>query len=261
MLTRRHFENPDFLSSDTAFFLSFSAFPASKRTMGQIIDRVCVFIATAALCVAPISTAAAGKHADSASRDVPHAMAEKIPVAGVGNFGEVTPTLFRGAQPSERGFESLAKMGVSIVVDLREGDQVQREQKEVTALGMKFVAISWNCTEPKDEYFSKFLSLLRNNPGKKVFVHCHAGVDRTGMMIASYRMAEQGWTSEESMREMKTFGYSMFHQVMCHALKGYEDKFPAVVSNNPAFQPTQVAQKTNTSGPASSVVAAVTPKR
>ena len=229
--------------------------------MGQVVNRVFAFIAMAALCVGPISTAAAGKHTDSASRDVPHAIAEKISVAGVGNFGEVTPTLFRGAQPSERGFESLAKMGVAIVVDLREGDQVQREQKEVRALGMKFVAISWNCTEPKDEYFSKFLSLLRNNPGKKVFVHCHAGVDRTGMMIASYRMAEQGWTSDESMREMKTFGYSMFHQVMCHALKGYEDKFPAVVSNNPAFQRTQVAQKTNASAPVSASLATTTPKQ
>ncbi|MGH9734576.1 MAG: fused DSP-PTPase phosphatase/NAD kinase-like protein [Candidatus Acidiferrales bacterium] len=229
--------------------------------MRRIFNRVSVLVATVALCLGPISNAAGTKHADSESRDVPHAIAKKISVPGVGNLGEVTPTLFRGAQPSERGFESLAKMGIAIVVDLREGGQVQREQEEVTALGMKFVAISWNCTEPKDEYFSKFLTLLRDNPGKKVFVHCHAGVDRTGMMIASYRMAEQGWTSDESMREMKTFGYSMFHQMMCHALEGYEDKFPTVVSNNPVFQTTQVAQKANTSTPVSATLATITPKQ
>lgn len=142
------------------------------------------------------------------------------------------------------------------------------EEKEVTALGMKFVAISWNCTEPKDEYFAKFLSLLRDNPGKKVFVHCHAGVDRTGMMVASYRMAEQGWTSQESMREMKDFGYRMLHPVLCHALESYESGFPSVVSANAnmAFHTVAVAQrpspqKTTAAATASSNVATVVPPR
>lgn len=218
------------------------------ENMRQIHHRVCAFVALAALCLGPISSAAADQRPDSESRDVPHVVAEKTRVTGVANFGEVTPTLFRGAQPTERGFENLSKMGIAIIVDLREGSEVQREEREVTALGMKFVAISWNCTQPRDEYFAKFLSVLRNNPDKKVFVHCHAGVDRTGMMIASYRMAEQGWTSEESMREMKMFGYSMFHQVMCHALESYEYKFPSVVRANAAFQTGPVAQKTDTAG-------------
>ena len=216
--------------------------------MGYIrnrVCRVCAVVAATALCLGPISTAAAGKHGDADSRDIPRTIAQRARVPGVSNFGEVTPTLFRGAQPTERGFENLSKMGVAIVVDLREGGEVQREEKEVTALGMKFVAISWNCTEPKDAYFAKFLTLLRDNPDKKVFVHCHAGVDRTGMMVASYRMAEQGWTSEESMREMKDFGYRMFHPVMCHALEGYESSFPSVVSTDVAFHAVAVAQKSN----------------
>ncbi|HTU32493.1 MAG TPA: dual specificity protein phosphatase family protein [Candidatus Acidoferrum sp.] len=189
-------------------------------------------------------------------------MAERVRVPGVANFGEVTPTLFRGAQPTERGFENLSKMGVAIIVDLREGNQVQREQREVTALGMKFAAISWNCTEPRDEYFAKFLTLLRDNPGKKVFVHCHAGVDRTGMMIASYRMAQQGWTSEESMTEMRDFGYRMLHPVMCHALESYESNFPSVVSANAAFHVAPLAQKAVTTVAVSSNPATpVSPKQ
>src|ERR1700674_4563980 len=41
-------------------------------------------------------------------------MRENLP-----NFGEATTTLYRGGQPSKRGFRILAKMGVNIVVDLR----------------------------------------------------------------------------------------------------------------------------------------------
>jgi tyrosine-protein phosphatase SIW14 len=148
----------------------------------------------------------------------------------------VTPNLYRGAQPSVRGFESLSKMGVNVVVDLREGNEGDVEEKIVTKDGMKFVGIPWRCTDPKDEYFAKFLTVLRDNPDKKVFVHCHVGVDRTGMMIAAYRMSEQGWTAEEALREMKSFGFSSFHQFLCSGLEAYELRFPTVVSSSPAFQ-------------------------
>lgn len=245
-----------------------SSLSASNRHMTRISRKpmtgiLCAVVAAVALCLAPADAAGAGKHpdtksADTPSRDVPHAAAQKIRVPGVANFGEVTPTLFRGAQPTERGFENLSKMGIAIVVDLREGGEVQREEKEVTANGMKFVAISWNCRDPKDEYFAKFLTLLRENPGKKVFVHCHAGVDRTGMMIASYRMADQGWTAEESLQEMKSFGLSMFHRVICSPIESYEAKFPSVLSTNAAFQ---FAQKAAAAAPPSATVATAVPPK
>src|SRR6266853_3933025 len=55
------------------------------------------------------------------------------------NFGEATTTLYRGGQPSKRGFRILAKMGINIVVDLR-GSR-ESERKIVTHLGMQYVAL------------------------------------------------------------------------------------------------------------------------
>ena len=165
-----------------------------------------------------------------------HAIAQKVAVAGVPNFGQVTPTLYRGAQPTTQGFENLSKMGIHIVVDLRDGNEGKYEEKVVTKVGMQFVSIPWNCTQPKDAYFAKFVAVLRDNPDKKVFVHCHIGVDRTGMMIAAYRMSEQGWTADEALREMKAFGFSPFHRHMCYGLESYEQKFPTVVSSSLAFE-------------------------
>src|SRR4029077_19382394 len=125
-----------------------------------------MFIATRAQVPAPVTSATG------------HAFAQKLSLEGVPVFAQVTPTLYRGAQPTEEGFRNLADMGVTIVVDQR-GSRSEREQ--VTKLGMQYVAIPWHCPLPEDTVFARFLTLLRDNPDTKVFVHCLSGQDRTGM--------------------------------------------------------------------------------
>ncbi|HXM96043.1 MAG TPA: hypothetical protein VOA64_17615 [Candidatus Dormibacteraeota bacterium] len=151
------------------------------------------------------------------------------------NFGEATATLYHGGQPSKRGFGILAEMGVNMVVDLR-GSR-DKERKIVTHLGMQYVALPWHCWFPKDKIFAQFLTLLRKNPGKKIFVHCRLGDDRTGMMIASYRMAHEGWSAEKAEQEMEKFGFSFAHRrLICPGLSSYEEKFPQRFKTSPAFR-------------------------
>ena len=151
------------------------------------------------------------------------------------NFAKATTTLYRGGQPSEYGFHILAKMGINIVVDLR-GSR-DSERKIVTHLGMQYVALPWHCPFPRDKIFAQFLTLLRKNPGKKIFVHCRLGNDRTGMMIASYRMAQQGWSAEKAEKEMEKFGFSFTHRrLICPGLSSYEENFPQRFKTSPAFQ-------------------------
>ena len=59
------------------------------------------------------------------------------------------------------------------------------------------------------------------------------GDDRTGMMIAAYRMAVEGWTAEEARKEMNAFG---FHNVICASLVGYEKSFPERLKKSSAFK-------------------------
>src|SRR6202158_3669455 len=160
---------------------------------------------------------------------------EKRRVNGIGNFGEVTPRLYRGAQPNKRGYAALAKMGVDIVVDTR-GNRTKSEGKEVRRHGMQYVAIPWHCPFPKDETFARFLKLLRENPDKKVFVHCRLGDDRTGMMVAAYRMADEGWTANEAMLEMQHFGCTRAHHFICPRLAPYEQSFPKRLKSDPELE-------------------------
>jgi protein tyrosine phosphatase (PTP) superfamily phosphohydrolase (DUF442 family) len=164
-----------------------------------------------------------------------HAMARKILLKGVGHFAEITPTLYRGSQPTHDGFKELAKMGIQIVVDVR-GTKRDGERKQVRKFGMEYVSIPWHCPFPKDEVFARFLKLLRDNPGKRVFVHCRLGDDRDGMMIASYRMAIEAWSAEEAMREMQTFGFTRAHHFICPGLARYEKHFPEHLKKNPIFK-------------------------
>jgi protein tyrosine phosphatase (PTP) superfamily phosphohydrolase (DUF442 family) len=190
-----------------------------------------MFIATRAQVPAPVINATV------------HAFAQKLSLEGVPVFAQVTPTLYRGAQPTEEGFRNLAAMGVKIVVDQR-GSRSEREQ--VTKLGMQYVAIPWHCPFPEDTIFARFLTLLRDNPGAKVFVHCLTGQDRTGMQIAAYRMAEQGWTAEEANQEMEAFGFSRSHHWRCPGLSSYEDRFPQRFQDSPAFKDLRASESSST---------------
>ena len=171
--------------------------------------------------------------ADSATPEA-HRPTAKLKLRGVQQFGEVTRTLYRGAQPTKEGFANLRKLGINIVVDLR-GNR-SSERRIVNALGMTYVPLPWRCYSPHDQHFARFLALVRANPDKKVFVHCRVGDDRTGMDIAAYRMAEQGWTAEEARKEMTVFGVNWFHNTICPRLGSYEKHFPERWQTSPAFR-------------------------
>jgi len=193
-----------------------------------------------------VGTGAGGQQ--SSCHAVPHSkhtFARKLKLSGVGDFAEVTPTLYRGSQPSHAGFESLAKMGIDIVVDVR-GMKRDRERREVGRLGMKYVAIPWHCPRPRDTVFARFLKIIKANPGKKVFVHCRLGDDRSGMMIAAYRMGLEGWSAHEAREEMEQFGFARSHHFICPGLARYERDFPEHLRRNPIFRGLRPGQAKDT---------------
>jgi tyrosine-protein phosphatase SIW14 len=210
-------------------------FGQSSFRIRCLTTRTVGTFASLALLVVTLSNSAAEYAEANASPSTQHSSPDKSMRENLPNFGEASTTLYRGGQPSKTGFHMLAKMGVNIVVDLR-GNR-DSERKIVTRLGMQYVAMPWQCSFPKDKVFAEFLTLLRKNPGKKVFVHCRLGDDRTAMMIASYRMAEEGWSAERAEKEMEKFGFSFAHRrLICPGLSSYEEDFPHHFKTSPAFR-------------------------
>jgi tyrosine-protein phosphatase SIW14 len=168
------------------------------------------------------------------------APAEKLKIAGVPNAGKISEALLRGAQPSAQGLGELKKLGVTTIVDLR-GNRgpVAWERAQAESLGMRFIDIpvsGWSA--PTNAQVAEFLKLFQQGNTQKVFVHCYYGKDRTGVMVAAYRMAQQNWTADQAAEEMYSFG---FHYHLYPAMKSYVRKFPATYAGDHTFAPLQQA--------------------
>jgi protein tyrosine/serine phosphatase len=163
------------------------------------------------------------------------ALAEKLVVPGISNFGKVSDSLYRGSQPRNAGYQELQRLGVSFVVDLRTSSAAQAaEQRTVEALGMQHVALPMSgFFGPSDEQVAAFLKLLRDNPEKKTFVHCYLGDDRTGALVATYRIAEDRWTVDQAYNEMVAFHFHRDLIFIGHYIKS----FPENLAKNPILGP------------------------
>lgn len=125
---------------------------------------------------------------------------------GVDYAALVAPGIYRGGQPDEEGIRWLRSVGVRTVVNLRHyhGDT---EGELVRAAGMDYVRIPLESTDaPESEQIAALLAVVRDPAARPVYVHCLHGVDRTGAMIAVYRMQEEGWTNSDALGEMEHFG-------------------------------------------------------
>jgi uncharacterized protein (TIGR01244 family) len=130
-----------------------------------------------------------------------------IEVTGVPNFHQTNEHVLRGGQPTADAWPGLAKLGVKTVIDLRRTDEhsTTEEAQAVTAAGMKYVNVPMQgVVAPSDDQVKRVLALL--NSDEPVFVHCHRGADRTGAVIACYRIAHDGWSSKQALNEAKSFG-------------------------------------------------------
>ena len=168
-------------------------------------------------------------------------------VEGIKNFHQVDQHVYRGAQPSDRGFASLANMGVKTIIDLREpGARSQNEQSVVTAAGMRYINVPMSgLTPPSDSEITKILGLLEDGSSGPVFVHCMRGADRTGAVIAAYRIDHDRWDNLRALSEAKEMGMSFFQLPRKSFILGFQ---PRVVEANSKATTAPAA------GPAADVV-------
>jgi protein tyrosine/serine phosphatase len=195
----------------------------------------------ACLCVVFSSFAWA---ADSSTRLEQPQNAEKLSVPGLKDLGKINDHLYRGAQPGEKGLKQLReKLDVDTIVDLRGEFKfilLSRERKQAKALGMEVVSIPGNgWSPPTDKEIAEFFALIQQRPQRHIFVHCWLGGDRVGDFIAAYRIAFNGWTADQAIREMHMFHFkSHWHP----AMEKYVRKFPERLATSPALAPYRHVQ-------------------
>lgn len=157
------------------------------------------------------------------------AMFQAEPIAGslgaetdrIPNLQEIAPGVFRGGRPSKRDLRWLQReKGLKTIVNLENRrSPVERERKWAADLGIEYIEspMHWD-REPSDEQVDAIHDLMNDPANHPIFIHCKHGQDRTGIVMALYRVFYQNWTPEAAYDEMVDIGFRRF-------LKALEDYY------------------------------------
>lgn len=152
------------------------------------------------------TTGGAGWAAETERR--PSEWAQPVHVEGLPNLHRVSGKLYRSAQPTAEGMQAAERLGIRTVVSLR---SKQRDARLAEGTDLLLRHVPMRAWDPHMPGAVAALSAIAVSPGP-VLVHCWHGADRTGMVVALYRMVEQGWTREAAIEEMLEGGYG-YHSI------------------------------------------------
>ena len=152
-------------------------------------------------------SAAYGAETSPANR--PAHWARSMQMEGVPNLHKISDSLYRSAQPSAAGMKNLKAMRIETVISLR---SFHSDHDEIGESGLAYEHLSMKAWHPEEEEAVRFLRIVTNPKQSPVLVHCQYGADRTGTMCALYRVAVQGWSKEEALKEMAQGGFG-FHGI------------------------------------------------
>ena len=141
---------------------------------------------------------------------------------GIPNLAEVNSHLYRGAQPTTQGIHTLRDERIRTIINLRmPGDVVPEEETEARACGIIYTNVplcGWSA--PTDAQVAQVLSLIETSPGA-VFIHCKYGCDRTGTIIACYRIKHDLWVNGRALKEAEDYGMSRWEPGMKHYIREF----------------------------------------
>lgn len=142
----------------------------------------------------------------------PAAWAQPVALPGVPNLHRVSANLYRSAQPTTEGMTNLVALGVKTVLNLR---NFHSDDDEIGGLALTARRIPINTWSIDSEDARKFLEIVADTNAAPLLVHCQHGADRTGSLVAIYRIVREGWTIDEALKEMREGGYG-YHTVWLH---------------------------------------------
>ncbi|HPD46971.1 MAG TPA: dual specificity protein phosphatase family protein [Anaerohalosphaeraceae bacterium] len=137
------------------------------------------------------------------------AVTQAVEMPGCPNLYKINDVLYRGAQPTAEGFANLESLGIKTVLNLRDAHS---DHDLLKGRNLKYVEIDMEAWDPEYDLVKQALQVIQNPDNHPVFVHCHHGADRTGTVIAAWRVAVDGWTKEQAIEEMVRGPYG-FHDI------------------------------------------------
>lgn len=131
-------------------------------------------------------------------------------VSSIPNFLKVTDHIYRGGRPLVNDLADLAnQLSIGTVINLENKEQmIQAEESEAKRLGISFISSPMSAqVTPSDSQVDEILNVLKDAKNFPIFIHCHHGQDRTGLIMGIYRVEVEGWNPEKAHQEMLQIGF------------------------------------------------------
>lgn len=138
----------------------------------------------------------------------PKAWAQRVPSATLQNLYKVDDDTYRSEQPTRRGFEEIRDKGIKTIIDLRFGHS---DAALIEGLDLVLIHVGMTAWDFSEDDIVRALKAIESAP-KPVLIHCQYGSDRTGVVMAMYRIVYLNWPKEEALAEMKEGGFG-FHWI------------------------------------------------
>lgn len=126
------------------------------------------------------------------------------------NFAQVTQNIYRGALPDADGYRALAeKLKVTRVCSIIEQERSEDMRRALSSGIEEWKHIPFSDRDaPAADKVKEWLDFMRTaETAGAIFTHCRGGRHRTGMLIAVYRVTDEGWAKEQAFNEMQRYGW------------------------------------------------------
>ncbi|MBN6074850.1 dual specificity protein phosphatase family protein [Aggregatibacter actinomycetemcomitans] len=123
------------------------------------------------------------------------------------NLYRIDDNFYRSEQLDRRAEPLLEKLNIKTIVNLRFFDRNNDKQafghKNIKLINTPLLTWTINTKEIADILWQ----IHQHQKDGPVLVHCYHGADRTGLVVAMYRVVYQNWNLNEAKREMQQAPY------------------------------------------------------
>ena len=148
--------------------------------------------------------------------------------------------VYRGIQPGDdEDYDYMRSLGIKTHLNLRKylwwQEHTQHQRAEAKGFLYRHVGMPTLWNEPKDPEVNEALADLNDAALQPIYVSCRLGKDRTGMLVALYRVLYQRWDGCSAWKEWKSFGYLRWNDGLKDYFEKRLRKEPAISGFDPTF--------------------------
>ena len=145
---------------------------------------------------------------------------------------KVDEGIYRG--PRLDDLNELESLKIHTILNLEDNrEAIRKESEAAKQLGMVMINIPMSgISRPKSADLLRAAKIIEDQASYPIYVHCLHGRDRTGFVIATYKMIHHGWTVKKAYQEAVNYG----HNRLFDLILGWKKSLWFIAGGNKSIQ-------------------------